>query len=707
MADDLYDDDSYDDLYDSEVDPELVRFAEVLASVDRPGDFCASGSLGGWLPLVEVSGFGPIPLPFPEMLLKALAVRGSPVSKGWRIAASGLVLAERIWGPLLASLRRRVAAGLGIEGEVRLELRELLICPAGAPLAASRGSKGSFGTLVLALPSQAKGGELLVEHQGHRRELSLSSAHLDELAWAATYSACAQEARPVASGVRVALVFDLCRRGGALPPLRHEAVEAVADGLERCFAEAAPTKLVCLLDAGGPPSWDQLEGADAARADALRAAAEARGMKVRLGRVSLLETWSAAAIYARRRWSEPEPDDVELYDLVDKGWHVDGLLDAAGKPSELSALPVFEHEVCPPDALDETPDEFDFEESGWDEPGTATRAWYRTAIVVWPAENEIAVLGQAGAKFLWEALAQARADGAADRVRALAGRLASTVRPGRLLRPTWEVALELDLLDSIPALLFGSTGYEGVDDDVLGLAAEGLARLALRDAEAASRGLHPVLCGHRTSLFSAVRLLAALVEAGAPRSLLDDGLQLWLERFTAAPAWQIRWDDGAVEAVLRIAATLGAHERVAPALETADFDAALVPAVVALVRAGILTRDGSWAARVRDQVSERASEDLTPPADQAREAPQGCRCEHCAALGRFLVSPTRTDWTYPVRKEIRRHLYQVIERQRLDAQAHTIRQGRPYKFVVTKTRARYEARVAQREIDLETLRVLG
>lgn len=59
---------------------------KALGKIDRPGTFCTSGVLPSILPGLEVSGVGPVGLPFQKRQAAALkkAARQAPYGKGTR-----------------------------------------------------------------------------------------------------------------------------------------------------------------------------------------------------------------------------------------------------------------------------------------------------------------------------------------------------------------------------------------------------------------------------------------------------------------------------------------------------------------------------------------------------------------------------------------------------------------------------------------------
>lgn len=64
-------------------------------------------------------------------------------------------------------------------------------------------------TLVITLPSAHEGGELVVRHEGQEATIDLAAKSKFETQFAAFYADCEHEIRPVTSGFRLALVYNL------------------------------------------------------------------------------------------------------------------------------------------------------------------------------------------------------------------------------------------------------------------------------------------------------------------------------------------------------------------------------------------------------------------------------------------------------------------------------------------------------------------
>ena len=221
----------------------------------------------------------------------------------------------------LAELVADAARGLGVSEPVAADFYKLLVYDAGSFFVDHRDTEkapGMFATLVIVLPSAHSGGELVVRHLGREVTLDLRPEDPSEIGFAAFYADCVHEVRPVTTGYRVTLVYNLRflgkRRSLEAPDYRAEHEARVAELLRGwTSAEDEPDKLILPLGAclyAGGAVVRALKGADAGVASVLvRAAAEA-DCDLHLALVSIEESGSAehTGYYRRGRWSRDEEE---------------------------------------------------------------------------------------------------------------------------------------------------------------------------------------------------------------------------------------------------------------------------------------------------------------------------------------------------------------------------------------------------------------
>lgn len=425
-----------DDGLEIEYAAELGDLEAALAGVERPGEYFASGSMETVMPTLRVAGVGTISFPVPAAQARELIERAAErapygrgdrtvvdesVRKVWQIAATKVEIGGRGWGVTLDNLVERIGVELGCgEGPVATEFYKLLVYEEGGFFAAHRDSEkagGMFGTLVVTLPSEHAGGELVVRHAGRERVLDLCAEGAGEIRYAAFYADCEHEVRPIRSGFRVGLVFNLIRRGGKLaPPDERPAVRAAAECLrEWATGGGAPRKLVYLLDhhyTQAALAMVGLKNRDAAVAKVLGAAAVAADCAMHLGIVHVEESgWAehdGGGYYGRRssrRWSDDDEDDdddedqsgFEIGEVCDGRRYLNQWRDAKDRPVEFGEIPLEDGEVLPVGALDGVAaDETHFSEATGNEGASFERTYLRAALVIWPEDCFDAICLSAG-----------------------------------------------------------------------------------------------------------------------------------------------------------------------------------------------------------------------------------------------------------------------------------------------------------------------
>ncbi|HVC59067.1 MAG TPA: 2OG-Fe(II) oxygenase [Acetobacteraceae bacterium] len=404
-----------------------TRLVELLGTVRRPGDFFASGTIELLAPSLEVEGVGPVAFPLlPRQAeqLAAVAAR-APYGRGqdtlvdaairrtWQIGPDKVRIKGRHWPRTLEAILSRVSQGLGVSDPIDAEFYKLLLYDTGSFFVSHRDTEkapGMFATLVVVLPSQCSGGELLVRHQGREIRLDLRCEDPAEASFAAFYADCPHEVLPVTAGCRLALVYNLLRRGHGKPPEPpdYSGEQTGAAALLRQWSESeavpdgeTPLKLVHLLEHAYTPAefgFHTLKGADAAAADMLSAAACQSGCDLHLALLTREESGSAEHTgYSWRGGRYDDDDEFEIDEVFDRSVKLSEWRTPDGSPSPLGEIPVEEMELSPPDAFDRLePDEIHFREATGNEGASFERTYRRAALVLWPRDRHFAVLCQAG-----------------------------------------------------------------------------------------------------------------------------------------------------------------------------------------------------------------------------------------------------------------------------------------------------------------------
>ncbi|MGH9075312.1 MAG: 2OG-Fe(II) oxygenase, partial [Acidimicrobiales bacterium] len=270
------------------------RMAALLAGAGARGSFSAAETAPADGLRLEVRGLGPLVLPVTDEQARRLCSLGRPAPYGrgeqtlvdaavrdtWEIPKARVKIDKRRWADTLEHVLERLGRDLSLPDGRQLEaqLHSMLVYAPGQFFLRHQDSEkedAMVGSLVVTLPSAFTGGALEVEHRG---EVATYRGSKKALSFVAFYSDCRHQIKPVTSGHRVVLTFDLTLRGdlAASPESAGdpELIEELARYLGQHFeGRAAPSRLVYLLDHEYTPrglSWSCLKGADVARATMLR-----------------------------------------------------------------------------------------------------------------------------------------------------------------------------------------------------------------------------------------------------------------------------------------------------------------------------------------------------------------------------------------------------------------------------------------------------
>ena len=513
---------------------------------------------------------------------------------------------------------------------------------------------------------------------------------------------------------------------------------------------------------------DSLKGGDRARFSVLARVAEQLDYEPFLALMTHHQSGQAddGSLYAnrspsRRRYDydqgEREDDDVddpgdgdgaEFADIDEESLTLDHWRDRKGAKVPHGRMRLDESEVVSDLAPEERPFKTEVHEATGNE-GVSMDRWYRQAVVVlWPKDRAFRILAREGP---WTALpaleelvkatrkpeedprcrafaeailerwpaggsgryrkeTEGRAT-AAGRMLTLLARIGSADLAARFVNETLPV--DLDGSEG-PALvqLGGKLGWAPLLEPLRALFA-GQAPDRQDRTLAAPVALFAALCGSGRK--AAVERKALCVQlAGEMESVVD--------RFDHPPKgiWRPTEKNqaGIVTSLFRAFATIGEIERLDRLVSRAladpgryDLHTVLIPAVKALGGAGTAGSPArpAWG-RLYDsclsQLRARTEAKPEPPRDFTREGAVACRCEDCRELNAFLRDPKADVHLFPRRKDLRQHLHNQIERHRCDVTHETIRKGSPQTLVCTKTRAGFERRLAQFEVDTNHLREL-
>jgi hypothetical protein len=746
-----------------------TKLLNSLRSVERSGDFCVGGIREIFMPTIDVDGVGRIAFPILPVQAKRLVAiaevapygRGEEtvvdreVRRTWQVDSAKVRIGGRHWDKTLAGLVADIALGLGVSEPVAAEFYKLLVYDAGSFFVDHRDTEkapGMFATMVLVLPSTHSGGELVIKHVGREVVLGPRPEEPSEIGFAAFYADCVHEVRPVKTGSRLTLVYNL-RFAGKRHPLkapdyRTEHGRVVELLRSWASAEDEPDKLILPLEHVYTPaelSFGALKGADAGVASVLVKAAAEADCDLHLALVSIEESGSAeyTGYYGGRHWSRDEADEeFEVAEIIDRALILSEWRRPDGGEAGFDDFPFAEDELCPPDAFEDLmPDEQHFHEATGNEGASFERTYSRAGLVLWPTARRLAVLNQAGLHATLPYLEDltSRWETSNTSIQSPLWREADELS-GHMLRSwsrsSWradddaEAGRMLDLqvrlgnverIDAFLAELSAEGHYAAPDNGAIVRAAallpapratELLVRIVRRNAPA-----HLSACGDL--------LLRYVV---APRSVTGDLEQIGVTLIDVLPGDPTKREQvdtwtrptpvkpgfvvDLLTATSRIDTGLAARaiEHLLTWPKTYKLDDVLVPAARTFAK---LVESAAWPAvgRLReaslDHLRRRIAQPLEAPRDWTRGNPLKCTCGDCCVLGAFLVAPDQQQWRLKAVQDRRTHVEQSVRSATCDLDLTTERRGSPHTLVATKNQASYERRAKQRRQDLEHVSALG
>ena len=479
------------------------EIAKELGRIDTGGTFATRHTCGLKGLHLTVEGVGPVRLPVTPATARKLCAVAQPARHGyktetrldrsvrdtWEIPTERVTVDER-WTTALATQLKRIQRELGLPGNCRLraELHNLLIYERGqffAPHRDSEKARGMVGTLVVILPSRFTGGELVIEHLDEQVTVRGS---VRQLTFAAFYADCRHEVRPVRSGYRLALTYNIIVEGNTEAVLPKTLV-ALNASIRRFFEQptlsrlggrelSPPDRLVYLLDHEYTPhalAWHRLKNADAARAAALRQVARQLDCEIFLALADVHETWSCEDDYdfGRSRWNRSYDEDEEQEDESesDRSCELTDLIDSdlalrhwVAPEDSTSRAPKGQIGVATDELCYTTPSQdfepFETEHEGYTgNAGNTVDHWYhRAAVVLWPRDRAFVIRAKTDPGWALGRIEKALAARHTDEASALARQLlpfwmGCVRREGKLLEATLKVAGSLADSRTVAALL--------------------------------------------------------------------------------------------------------------------------------------------------------------------------------------------------------------------------------------------------------------
>lgn len=687
---------------------------------------------------VHVKGLGNVSLPITETTAARLISLAKPAHFGygentlhdvsvrdtWEITPDQVTLGGDTWEQDLTRALDALGPQLGLPGRtgLELELHSMLIYGEGQFFTAHQDSEkhdDMIATLVISLPSDHSGGELVVDDRGAQKHYRASSSTLELVAF---YSDRRHEVLPVRSGHRVTLTFNILARStpdtasadliGTVTELlaRHFSTEVTSPyGLDR----GRPQLLAVLLDheySQHGLQTGRLKGVDAQRMVVLDAAATDAGYDYALAAAEITETWDVIPFgdsYGYDFYDDGDGedtydvgDDGELNDLIDESlmltWWTDP--EAPG----VIELPLGEHEVCAvmPTVLTQ-PYDSQFEGYMGNYGNTVDRWYRRTAIILWPRTEAFRIRAKANPVWAFQTIQTSLAKGKVKQAREQAAAfIAEHYAPGvGDLPAALDIAVSIHERHTALALLKPFT--------VETLTPEHTEALSKLDHE-----YHPSLvqqlfdtwrerqCANTTDrrrwiettlapLSTQLRQAAANAAAEQLVSWMHEWLLATAQASVTHPHETKRYADltalgSAASKVLSSASEQYANQIIADLNALGD---SVLPLLIATLRA-----QPRPAAPGAMAIADIARARLTALLKRPKRAPNDWSIawrspggDDLDRLAKFLNAPDEQTWEWPLATPRRKQIHEVIDRVGLPVEHTTRRKGRPYTLVLRKT----------------------
>lgn len=403
-----------------------AELLQTLNQIEGTGSFVVSGTKD-FMPLgLAIKGVNEISFPITTTQVETMikVAHKAPFGKGsqtivdpnvrsaWEIDAKNISFLNKNWGKFLNTLLAETKAGLGLEKQtISANLYKLLIYETGdffLPHKDSEKEAGMFGTLIIGLPSRHSGGSLLVRFNGEEEIIDFSDAENDyKLPFTAFFADCEHEIKPITSGHRVCLVYNLVQKQNEKVLIQHaanqEAINDLAEILSRSEAEFPFAVLLGHQYTPANFSMEALKLNDYPRAEALMEAAEKAGFYAKLGLMTSYKMGDLEVEYSRssrrryRSYDEYDDDDAEngvmgseIYEesITIEHWAVDGL-------PPLSEIALDEDDIITDIEIGEG-EPMEKEAEGYTgNAGMTIQYWYHYgAIVLWRKSNHFEILDE-------------------------------------------------------------------------------------------------------------------------------------------------------------------------------------------------------------------------------------------------------------------------------------------------------------------------
>ena len=199
-----------------------------------------------------------------------------------------------------------------------------------------------FASLIIVLPSKFEGGEVHVSHGNNKDVFNISPSSeftTSALAW---YTDVIHEVKPVTSGYRLAVAYNLVNTSPGLPPPHLPNLNSAVSAVERIFRKWSKGgydqqdfsgNIAYLLDheySGASLEFTTVKGKDATLISNIRGVAEKHGVCLHLGLLECEMSGDADVYGSDDEWGPPPKMEV----VHETEYRIEGLYDLEGDLAE-------------------------------------------------------------------------------------------------------------------------------------------------------------------------------------------------------------------------------------------------------------------------------------------------------------------------------------------------------------------------------------
>lgn len=401
-------------------------FISLMEQIENPGTFSVGGKLRSIPPGLKVKGLGSVSIPVTKHQAKDLielsdqapygrgeeTIVDTEVRNAWQISAENFELTNPAWIQSLQESIEQMGKQLGLyDCKINFEPYKLLIYEQGSFFSLHRDTEkipNMFATLVINLPSEHEGGELIVSHCGQSQHYTFANndgLHPDFVTF---YADCYHEVKPITSGYRICLIYNLAIANRKKQPLLSEQIKAseeVSHFIQKWVQEKQkkPTLTYLLEHSYSEKNicLSNLKNADFAKASVLLNTAEKNGCQAFLCLVTYFRSsYGETPYYGRSSYYDDDDDDddvdesdFEEDDVSEEEIYAHGFTTATGEKVKIQKINLEEDELLASIPLLEGEGRKCSISEATGNEGATKELWYhRGAIIIWHTDREFEVI---------------------------------------------------------------------------------------------------------------------------------------------------------------------------------------------------------------------------------------------------------------------------------------------------------------------------